>query len=298
MLPTFLIIGAQKSGTTTLYRDLLTQPGVYFPYEKEPTSLAHDAVLTPEGLAEYEAYFAKAKPTDARGDASTGYTRIPRFNGAPERASKVLGSDIELIYIVREPVSRIVSHHHHMVTNHPAPNTIEEFIDSEHHAIPFSRYAFQVKAWLEHYPADRLHVLIFEEYVKERQAAIGRLAPILGFEPMLDRIDPESKFNTAQDRSSDKGLAMKVQGSWPYQKLRPMLPAGVRDRLRRLLTRKAPPPPPPPSEACVERLLVELEDDQREFAEIIGRPFPIWDPDTVREKYDKLRRTAATSAER
>ena len=289
MLPTFLIIGAQKSGTTTLYRDLLTQPRVYFPYHKEPTSLAHDAILTPEGLAEYEALFAQARPGDARGDASTGYTKIPRFTGVPARARQVLGPDIPLIYIIREPVSRIVSHHHHTITNTPGPATVEAFIEADHTAIPFSRYAFQARAWLEHYDEDRLHVLIFEEYVKDRPGNIERLAPVLGFDAKPERIDPKSKFNTAQDRSVNKGWTYWLRSTSAYERLRPMIPVATRDRLRRLLTPKAPPPPPPPSAECVDRLLVELEDDQRELADMIGRPYPIWEPHAVRERYARLR---------
>ena len=294
MLPTFLIIGAQKSGTTTLYRDLLTQPGVFFPYHKEPTSLAHDTILTPAGLAEYEALFAQAKPTDARGEASTGYTKIPRFTNVPARAMRVLGPDIPLIYIIREPISRIVSHHHHNITNSPGPATVEAFIEADHTAIPFSRYAFQAKAWLDHYSSDQLHVLIFEEYVKDRRAAIERLAPIIGFQADLDRVDPESKFNTAQDRSADKGWTYWLRTSWLYNRARPLIPVATRDNLRRMLAPKAPPPPPPPSAECVEHLLAELEDDQRELAEIIGRPYPIWDPDAVRERYARLRSAASS----
>ncbi len=289
MLPTFLIIGAQKSGTTTLYRDLLTQPGVYFPYHKEPTMLAHDRVLTPEGLAEYEALFASAKPSDARGDASTGYARIPRFTNVPERARQVLGTDIPLIYLLREPVSRIVSQHHHVMTSQTVPPTVDGFVDAEPNAIHFSRYAFQAKVWLEHYSADRLHILLFEEYVADRRGAISQLSGVLGFTPDLDKIDPDARFNTAQDRSSDSGIAMRISRSRPYQRLRPLLPAATRDRLRRAFAKKAPPPPPPPSEACVDRLLAELEDDQRELAELIERPYPIWDPQAVRARYAKLR---------
>jgi hypothetical protein len=292
MLPTFLIIGAQKSGTTTLFRDLLTQPGVFFPYDKEPTALAHDKVLTPEGLAEYEALFAGAKPTDARGEASTGYAKIPRFTNVPERALRVLGPDIALLYVLREPVSRIVSHHHHNITTMPTAPTVDAFIDDDWTALPVSRYAFQARAWLEHYDRDRLHFLVFEEYVKDRRGVVAQLAPVLGYTPALDRVNPDSKFNTAQDRSADRGLAMRLRKTWPYQKLRPMLPVPVRDRFRRLLTAKAPPAPPPPSEACVNRILHELEEDQRELAEMIGRPYPIWNPDTVRERYHKIRQAS------
>lgn len=296
MLPTFLIIGAQKSGTTTLYRDLLTQPNVYFPFHKEPTSLAHDVVLTPEGLADYEALFANAKPGDVRGDASTGYAKIPRFTNVPERAHKVLGPDITLLYILREPVSRIVSHHHHEITNKPGPATVDEFIDADHTTIPFSRYAFQAKAWLEHYSIDRLNVLLFEEYTQDRRAFIERLAPVVGFTSRPDLIDSGSRYNTAQNRSTDRGLAMRIRKTRPYQRLRPMLSAATRDRLRLMFSPTAPPPPPPPSEACVERLLNELEDDQRELAAIIGRPYPLWDPDRVRDRYEKLRQASRGSS--
>lgn len=285
MLPTFLIIGAQKSGTTTLYRDLLTQPGVFFPLEKEPSALAFGNVLTPPGLAEYEAMYAGAKATDARGDGSTSYARIPKFRGVPSRSMEVLGPDIQLIYIIREPISRIVSHHHHVVTNEPAPPTVDEFVDAGWHTIDFSRYAFQARAWLEVYPRERLHVIVFEEYVKHRREEISRLAPILGFEPRPDRIDVDARFNTADDRSADRGLAMRFRKTWAYQQVRPMLGVSMRDRLRRMFAAKAPPPPPPPSAACVERLLKELEDDQRELADLIGRPYPIWDPEKVRRKY-------------
>ncbi|GIW73806.1 MAG: hypothetical protein KatS3mg103_0328 [Phycisphaerales bacterium] len=289
MLPTFLIIGAQKSGTTTLYRDLLTQPGVFFPYHKEPTNLADDRVLTPKGLAEYEALYASARPQDARGDASTGYTRLPRFADVPRRALRVLGPDVPLIYVVREPVSRIVSHHHHVRTNTPVPETLEGFIQADPSTITFSRYAFQLRAWLEHFDKSRLHVLIFEEYVKDRQGTIERLGQILGYQPQPQRVDPDARFNTAQDRSADRGWTYWLRTSRLYNRIRPHIPAATRDRLRRALTPKAPPPPPPPSAQCVQALLAELEDDHRQLAELLGRPYPIWDPDAVREKYARLR---------
>lgn len=291
MLPTFLIIGAQKSGTTTLYRDLLSQPGVYFPFEKEPTSLAHDKVLTPEGRAEYEALYIGAKATDARGDASTGYARIPRFTGVPERAMQLLGPDTELLYIVREPVSRMVSHHHHMITNLPMPTDFDEFLKVEPNAVAFSRYAWQAKAWLEHFDRSKLHILIFEEYVVNRREVVASLGPILGFAPRVERVDIASKFNAAEDRSSDRGLAMRFRSTRLYQAVRPLLPVSTRDALRRRFASKAPPPPPPPSRDRVEQLLRDLEPDHRELAELMERPYPIWDPELVRERYDRLRAT-------
>ncbi|NRA56681.1 MAG: sulfotransferase domain-containing protein [Phycisphaerales bacterium] len=294
-LPTFLIIGAQKAGTTTLYRDLLSQPGVFFPYHKEPTNLAHDHVLTERGLAEYAALYKGANESDARGDASTGYARIPLFDDVPQRARKVLGEDIRLLYILREPVSRIVSHHHHIASNHPCAELVDDFIHEEdQHALTFSRYAFQLEAWLEEFPLENIRVLIFEEFVKDRRGTIEGLGDFLGFEPQVQKIDTEAKFNAATNRSRDKGLMMKLRRSSAYGRIRPMLSADVRDRLRRALTPKAPPPPPPPTEKTVDEILKHLEEDQRRLAELIGRTYPIWDPDKTRQKFEERRRAHAS----
>ena len=52
-LPDFLIIGAMKAGTTSLYRDLDVNPNVFLAADKEPGDLARDAVREPRGLAGY-----------------------------------------------------------------------------------------------------------------------------------------------------------------------------------------------------------------------------------------------------
>ncbi|MEO1008899.1 MAG: sulfotransferase domain-containing protein [Planctomycetota bacterium] len=293
-LPTFLIIGAQKCGTTTLYRDLLTQPGVFLPYNKEPTSLVDDAVLTDAGLAEYAALYAGSKDGDARGDASTGYTRMPRFTGAAERARKVLGPNITLIYLVREPVARIVSHHHHWITNHPGAREVDRFVDEDPNAIAFTRYAWQLEPWIEQFGREKLHVYVFEEFVTRRAEVARELAPVLGFEPRPERIDAGTRFNAADQRSVDAGWAMALRETWAYRRLRPMLPNSLRDALRLRLAPKAPPPPPPPSAACVDRILDALEDDHRALAALLGRPHPIWDPAHTRAKYERLRTEAAS----
>lgn len=296
-LPSFLIIGAQKSGTTTLYRDLLTQPGVFFPYIKEPNNLSDERVLTAAGLSEYADLYKTSKDSDIRGDASTGYSRHPRFPNVPERAKHLLGPDIKLIYIIREPVSRIVSNHHHMFTNAECSPTIEEFFgNDEHYCIDTSRYAKQIRTWLEHFPLSSMRVLIFEEYTKRRREVIEELAPFLGFTAEPDLVDPDSRFNAAADRSSDRGLFMRIQRSSLYGRLRPLMSPATRDRLRKWLAPKAPPPPPPPTAETVESMLETLEPDQRELAELMGRPYPIWDPAKVRAKYDKLRAAAQSSS--
>jgi len=112
-LPHFLIIGAMKSGTTTLYRDMLTHRRVFFSADKEPMNLVNDDVLTAEGRHAYESLFAGAGRDSVCGEASTAYTKLPVYPGVPRRALQLLGPELRLIYIMRHPIERLISHHHH-----------------------------------------------------------------------------------------------------------------------------------------------------------------------------------------
>ena len=71
LLPNLLIIGAMKSGTTGLYMDLATHPGVFLGDDKEPHALRDDSVLTEQGRAQYAAYYAGARSETATARPAT-----------------------------------------------------------------------------------------------------------------------------------------------------------------------------------------------------------------------------------
>jgi hypothetical protein len=91
-LPDFLIIGAMKAGTTSLYRDLLTNPAVFFPADKEPGNLTDDRVLAEAGRREYELLFRGAVEGQICGEASTTYTKEPDLSGAATRTPVITGA--------------------------------------------------------------------------------------------------------------------------------------------------------------------------------------------------------------
>src|SRR5207244_8421308 len=85
MLPTFLVIGAMKSGTTSLYRYLQAHPDVFMSEQKELNYFTQGANQNWEkGLAWYQAQFEQAGKARAVGEASTNYTKYPQFQGVPE----------------------------------------------------------------------------------------------------------------------------------------------------------------------------------------------------------------------
>ena len=124
-------------------------PGIYFPSVKEPHTLVFDDVLTPEGKRKYAALFQDARATQKCGEGSTGYSKIPLHKGVPERAKALLGDKLKVIYIVRNPVQRAISHHYHMYRAGDAPADFAEALEKIPLISLCSRYAFQIEPWIE-----------------------------------------------------------------------------------------------------------------------------------------------------
>lgn len=293
-LPDFLIIGAQKAGTTTLFRDLETHPSIAFSHHKEPHSLCYDAVLTARGRRRYAAYFSHVRPGQICGEASTGYTRFPQFTGAAERAVKTLGPEIRLLYIVRDPVDRAVSQHHHSYGDGDMPASIDEAVASDERLIAFSRYGMQLEPWLQHFDRDRLMILVFEEYMSERRQGAAAAERFLGVDPRPELVDPEARHNAAESRHAVPGPLRAITRSEMYSRIgRRWIPATVRRTLARRLLPPAPPRPAPPSADTVDRILEATAPDCQRIAELLGRAGPVWDVQQTRERW-RWRREAVT----
>ncbi len=122
-LPNFLIIGAAKSGTTSLYVYLMQHPEIYmspvkethfFSFDSEskmtkgPGDPIHKAITD---FNEYQALFDGVTDEKAIGEASTSYLYRPE---APGRIHKIL-PDAKLIAILRNPADRAFSAYMHVV---------------------------------------------------------------------------------------------------------------------------------------------------------------------------------------
>ncbi|MDX1944540.1 MAG: sulfotransferase domain-containing protein [Pirellulaceae bacterium] len=110
-LPTFIIIGAQKGGTTSLFRYLATHPEICCSSMKETDFFVTEYE---RGLEWYSSCFERDAP--AIGEASPNYAtafRLPAADVARRIHSVV--PNVKLIYVMRDPVERMVSHYWHSV---------------------------------------------------------------------------------------------------------------------------------------------------------------------------------------
>lgn len=284
-VPDFLVIGAMKCGTTTLYRDLDAQRSLFFPIDKEPHTLVDDGVLSSEGRSAYARMFERAGQDQLCGEASTGYTKRPVNEGVAERTLRVCGPELRAIYLVRDPLQRILSHHYHRMRDDPSVSSEAE-LESFPDYVNFSRYAWQVEPWIETFGADRVRVVIFEEFVRDRVGTSRELCEFLGVPFEADRVDPEARHNVGDTVANvDGGLvgAMRQTVVWKWV-LRPLMPFGVRDRLRRMLGKPPPERPRPPSVERLGRLADAVRADAERLGVLLGRSGPIWDLDATARK--------------
>lgn len=287
-LPDFLIIGAMKAGTTTLFRDLEANPACFFSLDKEPHNLVREDVLTPEGREAYAAMFEKARPDQLCAEASTGYTKRPTHEGVAARARKVLGDRLKLIYIVREPVSRALSQHYHAFTYKETTLAVDEAIRQSSVFIDYSRYAWQLEPWIAEFGRDQVLIVRFETYVKDRAGTVEQVSRFLGITPRPDLIDPEAVYNKGDSRPMHKGFWTTLNRSALYRRgLRYLIPRQARELAYRTILPRGPERPNPPSLQTVDYILDRVRDDCERLRVLMGLPAPVWDLERVRQKYSE-----------
>ena len=276
-LPSFLIIGAARCGTTTLYRDLMTHPDVFFPIDKEPGNLLSDDVLTEEGRRKYASLFSKAQDQHICGEATTLYTHRPDYGGVPERAKQVLGEELKCVYIVRNPIDKIVSTHHLYVSLGWVSPDINRAVREYPPLLNHARYAMQLEPWLETFGKGQIRVLRFETYIRRRKEIIADLESFLGLEPRPDLVRAGRIFNQSSSGTMPAGpFAALIRNRFYRRWVRPLLSAEMRTSVRRLLLPPMPQRPEPPNEETVTYIVERLAEDLERQQAVLGTAGNSW----------------------
>lgn len=240
-LPSFLIIGAMKAGTTTLYEDLLPVNGLWLPPQKEPDDMATPAVETEAGLTSYKAKYASCPVGSMSGDASTAYAKMPTYTGVPARAKRLLGEDIRIIYMTRDPVKRVISQYHHLWGLEMEHRPINQAVLEDEQYVAYSRYSWQLQPWIDTFGTDRVMVVRFEDYLADRPAQLAKICAFLGTVPPVDGPDETHRNKSEGKRVVLEGsLAQKFAHSRLYLfTIKPLIPTSLRDKLKALVLPKA-----------------------------------------------------------
>jgi hypothetical protein len=230
-LPDFLIVGAMKCATSSLHAYLDLHPEIGMAVAKET-----DFFLTPETVARGPDWYAAQFPSAAiRGEASPNYSKRDRYPGVPERIALTVPR-AKLLYLVRDPVARSVSHYLHNVAfgfeHRPAEIALDPARPNGY--LQASRYAYQLAAFLDHFPRVRVRVLEADD-LKERQ--IDTLRAVFGFlsaDPDFTSERFAERFHASESKTREKSWANWLRTRVPG--LAPTVKAALPEALRRRLT--------------------------------------------------------------
>ncbi|KAJ54600.1 hypothetical protein ACMU_18005 [Actibacterium mucosum KCTC 23349] len=263
--PAFLMIGSMKSGTTSVFLDMVQHPEIYAPSIKEPADLCSDDVLSEKGRNSYAKVFGGAKAGQWIGEASPHYTRHPHYKDVPRRALEVFGPDLKLIFIGRDPVERMRSHFRHEVQNGTVTTSMLDEIQKNPVLKDVSRYDMQLAQWLEVFPREQLLVLDMKDYIEDPKAVVHRVWAFLGLEPV--EMDLGIVANQSAGKRAPRGIVRKVKRSRFYGLyIKPLLSPEMRTRIRHLLVpARATKFDDQLPDALVKELASELDSDTKQF---------------------------------
>lgn len=216
-----IIIGAMKSGTTSLFRYLSQHPQVAPSSHKELNYFADDDNWD-KGPDWYEDHFGFDPSVHKVGlEASTHYTKQPMYPNAAERMAQVDAS-FKLIYLVRDPVARMESHLTHGVFKGWLGE--RKHIKDHPHVMAVSRYAHQLDAYLEHFSADDILVLNLAALKDRPRAVVSRVVDFIGLSDDFE-LDTDAQHNSSREKTEDRGLWRVLGKTGPLGR---SLPTGVR----------------------------------------------------------------------
>ncbi|MCW5906546.1 MAG: sulfotransferase [Chitinophagales bacterium] len=179
----FMIIGAQKCATTTLTQILKSHPSVSFCKEDEPHFFSKNSNWK-EHLAEYNKLF-ETKNNVLYGEGSTSYTFYKNDDFKVWEHLHEYNPDLKFIYLVRNPIDRIISAYMHAFSRGYTSKDIETEVLQNQFYINVSKYFFQISPFIELFGRDKVLLIDFDDFNKNRAAQLEHVAAFLGIDKSL-----------------------------------------------------------------------------------------------------------------
>lgn len=228
------IIGAMKSGTTTLFNYLKNHPEICPPIVKEPEFFSNTMGDAKYKKQHYNDLFPINKNHNFSIDASMGYSKFPIEKGVPKRIYDY-GLNPKFIYIVRNPFERIESHFNYMQKD---LNWRDKITDD--YLIHLSNYYLQLQEYLKYFPKSSILILDFENLKTNPIDTLNNVYTFLEINKSVDFDSPLISNKTILINRKEIKIKSKINGrlNWIPLKWRSTIKNILFSKKRHKLTTK------------------------------------------------------------
>lgn len=235
MLPNFVIIGAMKGGTTSLYQYMRDHPDIFMPTPKEINFFNR---YWESGRHWYEGHFEGSAGATAVGEASPNYTKAHHWPDTARRMASLI-PDARLIYVLREPVERMRSHYQHHVVAGQESRSIERALrevadpnTNDYHNT--SRYGSQLETYLDHFAPEQILVITSDLLRYERQEALREVFRFVRVDEQWIPPNIEQLAHRTAKKIVFRPAAARIRSHKKYRALADRVPLAVKQKVHRL----------------------------------------------------------------
>jgi len=276
--PNLFVVGAMKAGTTALHGYLDQHPDIFMSDPKEPGFFA-DPEPDAAARAAYLALFARGAAQRWRGEASTRYTKAGDSGSVAGRIAEV-APEARILYMVRDPVARIVSQYLFNRRIHAERRALCQAVREDPRYRRVGDYTGRITPYLDRFGADRVRILSAEDLEADPQAVLDALFCWLDL-PSVP-VPPDLRKNTATGGLRRHGRLTAWLLRAELEPLRHLVKrAGAAGLARHAWDRVNPPARAPVTQDEIAELRTMLAADiaaQRAgLAPLMGGQAPDWD---------------------
>ncbi|HIK32235.1 MAG TPA: sulfotransferase [Oscillatoriales cyanobacterium M59_W2019_021] len=285
-LPNFIIIGAGKGGTTSLYKYLQQHPQIFVPEKKELYFFAFEGEEHPDGVTrfeDYQALFQNTPEDKVIGEVSSVYLFRPK---APERIKKYV-PNAKLIAILRNPTDRAFSSYlMHVGDRHPSifdPQTgklieFAEIVRDRGYFIQIGFYYEQLKRYYDRFDPSQIKIYLYEDLVSDNEKLVRDMFRFVGVDETFtpDTSQRHKVSGIPKNRMlHDLVMTQNPIRSFAASILRPILSDQTRDRIRNRINKKNAERPTLSPELRQEAIAI-YRDDILKLQDLLDRDLSAW----------------------
>lgn len=313
--PNFLVIGAAKCGTTSLYHYLKSHPEVYMSPIKEPNYFSTD--INPENFSQqykdierrkrlnleeyvkgdmkrevwgyfvrarhhYTGLFKNVSNEKAVGEISNSYL----FSKEAAVNIKNTLPSVKLIAILRNPVERMYSHYIANLRDGKTYKPFRQEVEEDYHQpvkgwytthcyVEMGLYYDQVKRFVDTFPKEQLRIYLYDDLKNNPEALLKDICMYLGINAGF-KFNTSMKFNEARVPKNEKLLYM-LSTSGLKKNIFRLMPGSVKENLKSLFFKKE--KAAPMSAADREWAASFYKDEINRLQQLINRDLSAWMPE-------------------